>query len=82
MHAETIYKLCIVLQISPKNLFDFPLENESNENKEFINLSKKIYDTATTPEKLDFINIAIDSLCNKSAREKLKLIIKGIDLSE
>lgn len=80
--SETIYSLCNFLKISPKLLFDFSLDNKDVENLTIENITKKILKFSENSEKLDFIDLAIEALNDKTALAKLKLIIKGIELSD
>lgn len=84
--AETLEKICITLQIQPKDLFDYDLLNNKKSN-EFIELEKKynqidlnIRKNIKTELEFDFINLAIKSLKQSRSLEKLKNIITGIEL--
>lgn len=78
--AETISKLCFSLKIAPKMLFDFELDENKTISKNFELVVRKLYNISNDIPKLDYISIAIDSISNKSALNKLKLMIKGIEL--
>ena len=55
-------------------------ETEKEKNKlveDFLNKIKKIIDNE---QQIKYINLAFDSLTSKTAREKLKILIEGMNL--
>lgn len=54
--------------------------NHIKENKDFEMLREKILKIENDKKKIEFLNLALDSLTKKSALEELKTLIKGIEL--
>lgn len=77
--AETLQKICDVLDISPDTLFIFDV-NVMNKNKGFNEIVQKLEVISDDENKLEFIDIAIDALSDKPSLEKLKFLIKGLEL--
>lgn len=86
--SETLLKICNALDILPQTLFDFDIQTVSKSlakseiDEQFENLQEKIISIAKDSQKLEFIEIAYDSLFNTNALNELKLLIKGIELSK
>ncbi len=85
--SETLYNICETLRISPKILFDFQISENNDikmqptqQNPIYKKLKSKLDNIATDTKKLEFINIAFDSIYNKHALKSLKLLIKGLEL--
>ncbi len=79
--SETIYKICVFFKISPKSLFDFDIDDIKVQNDALENITEKLFAISSDSKKIDFVNIAIDALTDKSVLEQLKFIIKGIELT-
>ena len=57
------------------------IEIRNNKNSLLEDLKNKIKFIANDQMKLEFLNLALDSLTNKDALNELKILIKGIELS-
>lgn len=88
--AETLYKICIILEAPPGLLFDFEFDFNGNMDLNVINdlsgenynlLKEKLATIYDNDAKIEFINTAFDALTNKKALGELKLLIKGIELT-
>lgn len=90
--ADTLYNICKILEISPSLLFDFEIDNKMHlnvldevDNDSLYNnyqlLKEKILTIDKNKAKLEFMNVAFDSLTSRDALEQLKLFIKGIELT-
>lgn len=82
--AETLEKLCIKLEVSVKDIFNFDYPEKEAANYDeikclnlLLNDLKKI---SLSEKKLEFVMIAVKALENKSAMKELKTLIKGIEL--
>ena len=89
--AETLLKICIILEISPSKLFDFniiqnmslkSIDVENDDIKNFLSLKNKLFNIAKDKKKIEFLNIAYDALTNPKALKELKAMIKGIELTK
>ena len=80
--SDVLEKLVIALDIDIKELFDFNLKDNVIQNfsqiEKFLNKIKKISDSEN---KINYVNLAIDSLNDKKALDELKMLIKGIELT-
>lgn len=59
----------------------FEITNHIEDNNNFDKLTEKITTIKGDSKKIDFLNLALDALTNKSALNDLKLLIKGIELT-
>ena len=95
--SETLYKMCIALKVPPKFLFDFDLDEKFQSdnmnlnsikdadlynNKELKKIKNKLIEISNDKNKIEFINLAFNSLSNKKALKELKIVIKGIELAQ
>ena len=95
--SETLFKICKILQISPQSLFNFEIEEiqdidaikmqVENDDENYLaniynNIVNKIKSEKNNKLVLEFIEIALESLNNKVALEKLKLLLKGMELKQ
>ena len=90
--SETLYKICKTLQVSPKNLFDFTINQDNSENKNLIinekvenlfkELEDKIKNISDNEQKLEYMLLAYKSMQDKNAVNELKLLIRGIELTQ
>lgn len=82
--AETLEKLCIHLNISVKDIFNFDFPEKESEDYDEIKclnlLLNDLKNIKLCEKKLEFIRIAATALNNKSAMKELKTLIKGIEL--
>ena len=85
--ADTLYNICKILEISPSLLFDFEIDNKMHlnvldevDNDSLYNnyqlLKEKILTIDKNKAKLEFMNVAFDSLTSRDALEQLKLFHK------
>lgn len=54
--------------------------NNIQENSSFVSLRNKINNIANDTKKIEYMNLAYDSLFNKKVLNELKALIKGIEL--
>lgn len=59
---------------------EIKIVNRVQENSLFISLKNKINNLANNKKKLEYMNLAYDSLSNKESLNELKILIKGIEL--
>lgn len=88
--SETLLNICKVLLIYPKDLFDYDIEglcpdakpnaSRSNDGNNYETLKQNLQKIAKNPMKLEFLNLAYNSLYDKAALNELKTMIKGIEL--
>ena len=85
--SETIEKICMALNVSYKELFDFDNDDEymmcddvKKYKPNFSQLSKLMQKIAQNDAKTEYISLAVDSLEKKTSLEKLKSIIFGMTL--
>ena len=89
--SETLLNICKALNISPRKLFDYEIKSQSEsetKNKKFLQEKNKEFDALTqninkikdNKTKLQFLNLAYNSLSDKKALSELKTMIKGIEL--
>ncbi len=78
--AETLQKICNVLNVTPDNLFRFALYQDI-QNKNYTELLEKIEAISSDSNKIEFMNLALSSLNDKDSLEKLKILIKGMELN-
>ena len=84
--AETLQKLCDVLNIQPKNLFEpcsttHEIESESlSKDKDYKEFYKNVAEILQDKNKVKFVNLAYKSLSNKNATKKLKAMLEGMEL--
>ena len=81
--ADTLFNICKVLGISPNVLFEFEIQEleKKEENMLLKTLEKNIYSISNETKKIEFLNLAYNSLFDKNALNELKTTIKGIELT-
>lgn len=94
--SDTLYKICNTFKTSPKTLFDFDIDNTNKEPnllfnvienehalpKEYTVLKKYISEIVNDTKKLEYMILAYKSLENKKSLNELKILIKGIELTQ
>lgn len=80
--CKTIEKLCLMLNVAPKDLFDFDLDAEEGYETSVHEMLDKFKKVAKVPERVKFIKLALDALDDKQALEQLSNQIEGIKLSQ
>lgn len=94
--SETLFNICNTFNVSPKILFDFDLEYLNNVTSLSLNVINKddsalekyeilkthIEGISDDIKKLEYMTLAFNSLQNKRALEELKILIKGIELTQ
>lgn len=84
--SDTLQKLCEVLNIQPKNLFEpcsttHEIESESFvKDKDYKEFYKNVAEILQDKNKVKFVNLAYKSLSNKNATKKLKAMLEGFEL--
>lgn len=85
--SETIEKLCMALNVTYKELFNFEDIEESMTcedikkfKQNYSKLSKLMQKIAQNDAKTEYISLAVNSLEKKTSLEKLKSIIFGMTL--
>lgn len=90
--SDTLYNICVALKIEPKMLFDFDINNNDLNKKQekdplsvdtcidFNTLKNNLDKISNDKAKLEFMNLAFNSLNSKKALKELKTVIKGIEL--
>ncbi|MBR1753716.1 helix-turn-helix transcriptional regulator [bacterium] len=79
--SKTLEKICVALGITPKELFDFDLnDNKISKDKTLLRIIDKFKQVAQNETYSKFVEIAIDSINDKKALEKLQYMIDGIKL--
>ena len=78
--AETLEKICRVLDTTPDVLFKFPSAISST-NENFAELINKLESILEEKNKIDFLSTALDALNDKNSLEKLKILIQGLELN-
>lgn len=82
--AETLEKLCVYLEVSVKDIFNFDFPENESENYDEIKclnlLLNDLKNIKLSEKKLEFVRIAANALNNKAAMKELKRLIKGIEL--
>ena len=61
---------------------DIKIKNNDKSNDEYNNLKNKINNISHDSRKLEFMNIAFDALNDSNALQQLKILIKGIELTQ
>ena len=81
--ADTLFNICKVLGISPNMLFEFEIQEleKKEENMLLKTLEKNISSISNETKKIEFLNLAYNSLFDKNALNELKTTIKGIELT-
>ena len=81
--ADTLFNICKVLGISPNVLFEFEIQEleKKEENMLLKTLEKNISSISNETKKIEFLNLAYNSLFDKNALNELKTTIKGIELT-
>ncbi len=86
--SETIEKICIGLNLTIRELFDFDIEtqitNSTVDEKTYqdnINyIITKCKKNAKSTKKIEFIKLAIEALENPKAFDKIKIMIEGMEI--
>ena len=84
--SDTLQKLCNILNIQPKALFELcsnqqKINNESlQKDKEFKEFYKNVAEIIQDKNKVKFVNLACKALNNKKAVKELKAMIEGMEL--
>lgn len=85
--SKTLELLCKALNVPPFKLFDFYLDDNDTslyltKEKLILEMLDKFKKLADNPDKLQFIDLALDALDNKDSLQKLDFLIKGVKLSQ
>ena len=78
--AETLGRLCSALDITPEVLFAFPF-GISSKSEAFTDFLSKLELISSDENKVEFMAIALDALNNRNSLERLKILIKGLELN-
>lgn len=94
--SDTLFNICNTFDVSPKTLFDFDLQDLKNNtslafnviekgksiSNQYKTLKNQIESINNDSQKIEYMTLAFNSLHNKESLNELKILIKGIELTQ